>query len=101
MSASRLNHSKLAPLIHRAKLSLFSFVISFCTANAFAKDILQDQAADAIDTFKGTVLTLIIAAEILGAYNYWHKSRDLKGTLTGLVFVLLLTGWASTAITGK
>jgi hypothetical protein len=93
-----LSSSKLLNVIKLLKLSVLSFFITFCSNTFFATDILKDQAADAIDTFKGTVLTLIIVAEIIGAYSYWHKSRDLKGTITGLVFVLLLTGWAATKV---
>jgi hypothetical protein len=90
--------SRFLKKIKLLKLSLLSFFVFFFSNTCFATDILKDQAADAIDTFKGTVLTLIIVAEIVGAYGYWHKSRDLKGTITGLVFVLLLTGWAATKV---
>lgn len=95
---SNLNFLPVFNKIKSIRLSLISFLLVSLTSNCFSKDILKEQAADAIDTFKGTVLTLIIIAEIIGAYSYWHKSRDLKGTITGLFFVLLLTGWAATKV---
>jgi hypothetical protein len=94
---SKLNNSFLKT-VNLIKFHLFALFLTIFSNSCFAIDILKDQAADAIDTFKGTVLTLIIIAEIVGAYSYWHKSRDLKGTITGLLFVLLLTAWAATKI---
>lgn len=73
---------------------LFFLLMNICFAEG--TDILKDPVANLFATFKGTIISLLIMAEIIGAYKYWHVTKDITKAVTGLVFVLLLTGWAST-----
>lgn len=101
VSLAKIKSSKLVTFLKKSKFALSTFLIAAMSQKSFAEDIFKTPMQNVFDSFNGTGVLLLILAEIIGAYAYWHKSRDLKGTVTGLAFVLVLTGFASTKLVTK